>query len=58
MDSFVAPGALAKGRSASRRLAPVIARINALLLASYFTPLLGYFRTDLKPADKPSREAQ
>ncbi|CAK0801859.1 unnamed protein product [Prorocentrum cordatum] len=55
-DSFVALGALAKGRSASKRLAPVITRINALLLASSFWPLWGYFRTDLNPADAPSRE--
>ena len=56
MDSFVALGALAKGRSASRRLEPVISRINAVLLGASFGPVWGYFRTDLNPADAPSRE--
>ena len=56
MDSMVILGALAKGRSASRRLAPLplVMKFNSLVVAASFTPLLVYCRTDLNPADGPS----
>ena len=55
MDSAVAIGALSKGRSPSQRLGPIVQKIDALLLASSFTPLIVWVRTDLNPADEPSR---
>ena len=48
-------GALAKGRSASRRLALLVMKFNSLVVAASFTLLLVYCRTDLNPADGPSR---
>ena len=36
-------------------LAPLVARVNASWLAARFTPLLGFIRSDLNPADAPSR---
>ena len=54
MDSVVILGALAKGRSVSRRLAPLVMKFfNSLVVAASFTPLLVYCRTDLNPADEP-----
>ena len=55
VDSQVALGALQKGRSPSPHLLPIIKRINALCLCASHTMLLGYVRTDLNPADRPSR---
>lgn len=55
MDSQVALGALSKGRSPSWRLGPLVARVGALMMAASFVALLGYIRTDLNPADAPSR---
>ena len=55
LDSMVCLGALAKGRSASRRLGPILAKVNALLMAGSFCPILGYVRTEENPADAPSR---
>jgi len=56
MDSMVALGALAKGRSASQRLRRVVARIGSLMIAASFYAVLTYVRTDLNPADAPSRQ--
>ena len=55
LDSIAVLGALAKGRSSSRRLGPLIGKVNSLMLAASFTGLLAYVRTDLNPADAPSR---
>ena len=54
-DSQVALGALQKGRRPSPHLLPIVKRINALCLCASHTTLLGYVRTDLNPADRPSR---
>ena len=55
MDSRVILGALARGRSKSRRLAPLVRKFNSLMVAASFTPLLVYCQTDLNLADEPSR---
>ena len=55
VDSSVALGALARGRSSSERLAPVVTKIDAVCLAASLTFLLGWIRTDLNPADAASR---
>ena len=54
-DSLVCLHILSRGRSSPRRLRSVMARINALLLASSCQALWGYVHTDSNPADKPSR---
>ena len=56
MDSIVILGALAKGRSKSRRLAPMVMKFNSLVVAASFTPLLVHCRTDFNPADEPSHQ--
>jgi hypothetical protein len=56
LDSQVCLGVLAKGRSCSRKLSPVIRRTAALLLASGSTPFCGWVRTHDNPADRPSRK--
>ena len=55
MDSLVVLGAVAKGRSPSPALAPVLTRVNALMLAASYCALVGWVRTDDNPADAPSR---
>ena len=55
VDSWVILGALAKGRSPSQRLGPLITKVSSLLLAASFTLMLAYVRTDRNPADAPSR---
>jgi hypothetical protein len=54
-DSQVALGILVKGRSSSIILRNVVHRLNALVLASSLNVAYAYVRTDLNPADKPSR---
>jgi len=54
-DSLVALHALSRGRSSSRKLRPVLSRINALLLAAQVHPVWGYINTKQNPADRPSR---
>ena len=54
-DSLVALHALSRGRSSSRRLRPILSKINALLLASDVFPVWGYVASKLNPADRPSR---
>ena len=54
-DSQVVMAVVAKGRSSSRILNFALKRLNALLLASSIRLALVYVRTDLNPADRPSR---
>ena len=55
VDSQVVLGVVAKGRSSSRKLSRVLRRVNLLLLASHCQLILGWVRTELNPADAPSR---
>ena len=55
VDSAVVLAAMSKGRSASNNLYNVVHRCNALLLASFCFMIVGHCRSDLNPADKPSR---
>ena len=54
-DSLVTLHALTRGRSSSRKLRPVLSKINALLLAADVYPIWGYVATKQNPADRPSR---
>ena len=54
-DSAVCLNALVRGRSSSRRLRPVLSRINALILASHVHPIWGFVSSSQNPADRPSR---
>ena len=54
-DSLVTLHALTRGRSSSRRLRPILSKINALLLACDVHPVWGYVSTKQNPADRPSR---
>ena len=55
LDSQVALGILAKGRSPSLRLCRVVNKCNAICLTASNTTLFGYSRTDEHPADHASR---
>ena len=55
VDSKVTLGVVAKGRTSSWRMRRVVAKANALLLAGFSTMALGFVRTHLNPADRPSR---
>ena len=55
LDSQVVLGALAKGRSASRRMGHLVARADSLMLAASFMCMLGYVASPKNPADAPSR---
>ena len=57
-DSAVCLNALVRGRSSSRKLRPLISRINALLLAGRVHPLWGYVSSATNPADRPSRRVR
>ena len=54
-DSMVCMHALTRGRSSSKKLRPIIVRLNALMLAGDLHPLWGYIHTSQNPADRPSR---
>lgn len=54
-DSLVVLHALSRGPSSSRRLRPILSKVNALLLASDVHPVWGYVNTKQNPADRPSR---
>ena len=54
-DSQVVLSVIAKGRSSSRTLNFALTRLNALLLCASMQIALVYVRTDLNPADRPSR---
>ena len=55
VDSLVALGFAAKGRSCSRLLNSIFRRLNAHVLASGFYVFFGYVASDANPADEPSR---
>ena len=55
LDSQVALSVLVKGRSSSWQLQKVLHKINCLVLGSSLTLAYAYVRTDLNPADRPSR---
>ena len=55
VDSQVALGIFTKKRTSSRLLQRVIRRANALCLAAHLYPVLVYVRSELNPADAPSR---
>ena len=56
-DSQVCISVLAKGRSSSRVMNHLLKKVNALTLATGMQMSLSYVRTDLNPADRPSRWA-
>ena len=56
VDSSAVVGALAKGRSSSRRLLRQCRRVAALCLASDIRPYYVWVPTDHNPADGPSRK--
>ena len=51
VDSLVTLSVMAKGRSSSHRLAKVICRANANILAGHLYPTLGYVRSHRNPSD-------
>ena len=55
VDSQVVLGVTAKGRSSSKKLNRVVKKLNVLLLGSHIYLLLGWVRSELNPADPPSR---
>ena len=56
IDSMVAKGALAKGRSSARTLCPVMKRVAAVVLAGDFYVSYNYAATKLNVADDPTRD--
>ena len=56
IDSRVTMGIAIKGRSSSRRLRKVLSKINANLVAAHATMVSGFVRSELSPADGPSRK--
>ena len=57
-DSRVAVGALAKGRSSSRKLLPLLRRFSGLVFASRLQVAFVWVPTDCNPADGPSRHVR
>ena len=55
VDSYVTLAVVVKGRSTSAKLQHILRRMNALTLAGSMVPAVAYVRTDLNPADAPSR---
>ncbi len=55
VDSQVVLGVAAKGRSSSKKLNKVVKKLNVLLLGAHVYLLLGWVRSELNPADAPSR---
>jgi len=55
VDSKVTLGVVAKGRTSSWRMRRVLGKVNALLMSAHGTIALGFVRTHLNPADRPSR---
>ena len=58
IDSQVVLGAVAKGRSPSRRLNFVIKRINVIILAGDLEVFVAFVLSADNPADRPSRFAK
>ena len=56
LDSAVAKGGLAKGRSSSKALQPLLRKAAALQLGGNLHPGYGYAPTKLNVADDPTRE--
>ena len=56
LDSMVAKGALAKGRSSARTLGPVMKRVAAVALAGDLYVAYNYAATKLNVSDDPTRE--
>jgi len=57
VDSRVCLGIVAKGRTSSWRLRRVLGKVNALVIAGHGSTVLGFVRTHINPADRPSRRA-
>ena len=55
LDSQVNIGVLTKGRSRSYSINFVTRRCNALTLAAFFHPVYAFVRSEVIPADEPSR---
>ena len=55
VDSQVALGIFMKRRTSSKLLQRVLRRANAICLASNLLPVFVYVRSELYPADAPSR---
>ena len=55
VDSQVALGIFMKRRTSSKMLQRVLRRANAICLASGLLPVFIYVRSELNPADAPSR---
>ena len=55
VDSQVALGVAAKGRTSSKRLSPTLHRYNLWVLACHCYPVIGWVATHHNPADEPSR---
>ena len=55
-DNQVVIAVTAKGRSSSHRLARLLLKYNALVLATWSAPCLGYVRSAVNPADGGSRQ--
>jgi hypothetical protein len=55
LDSQVNIGILTKGRTRSFCINFVTRRSNSLILAAFFHPVFAFVRSELNPADAPSR---
>ena len=55
LDSQVCLAVLKKHRNSSHQLQSVLRRIDVLLLAGLVAPIFGYVRSEVNPADEPSR---
>ena len=55
VDSLVAMGVCAKGRTSSRRLRHISLKIAALVLAGQLWPVIAYCRSHRNPSDEASR---
>jgi hypothetical protein len=58
VDSLVTVGAHAKGRSSAKALRSIVLRNASQLLAMFSIQVLAFVRTDLNPADAPSRRCK
>ena len=58
LDSHVNLAQAAKGRTGSRRMAHVLRRTNATLLATGLRDVVGFTRSEKNPADRASRDVR